>query len=52
MNGQFLVSGIVIEKDYKMTVSYFEKASKQGYINAQYNLAFMYTSRKGVFPNF
>lgn len=52
MIGQFLVNGIVVEKDYKMAVRYFERASKQGLIDAQCNLAFMYASGKGVFPNF
>jgi TPR repeat protein len=33
-------------------VEYFEKASKQGYVTAQCNLAMMYASGKGVFPNF
>lgn len=52
MIGQFLLVGTVVEKDYKLAVKYFEKASKQNYINAQCNLAFMYASGKGVFPNF
>lgn len=52
MLGQFLVNGIVVEKDYKMAVKYFENASKQGLIDAQCNLAFMYASGKGVFTNF
>ncbi|TLP40629.1 tetratricopeptide repeat protein [Arcobacter arenosus] len=50
--GVFLVNGVVIEKDFKMAVKYFERASKQGLIEAQCNLAFMYASGKGVFPNF
>ncbi len=52
MVGQFLVNGIAVEKDYKLAVKLFEKASKQNYIDAQCNLAFMYASGKGVFPNF
>lgn len=52
MIGQFLVNGIAVEKDYKIAVRYFERASKQNYIDAQCNLAFMYASGKGVFPNF
>jgi len=52
MIGQFLVNGIVVNKDYKMAVRYFERASKQELIDAQCNLAFMYASGKGVFPNF
>ncbi len=52
MLGLFLVNGVVIEKDFKMAVKYFERASKQGLIDAQCNLAFMYASGKGVFPNF
>ncbi|PLY08461.1 MAG: hypothetical protein C0625_02400 [Arcobacter sp.] len=52
MIGQFLTKGIVVEKDYKMAVIYFERASKQDYVEAQCNLSFMYASGKGVFPNF
>lgn len=52
MIGQLLVNGIVVEKDYKMAIKYFERASKQNYIDAQCNLSFMYASGKGVFPNF
>lgn len=52
MVGQFLVNGIIVKKDYKMAVRYFERASKQELIDAQCNLAFMYASGKGVFPNF
>lgn len=52
MIGQFLLNGIVVKKDYKMAVRYFERASLQGYIDAQCNLSFMYASGKGVFPNF
>ena len=50
--GEFLLKGIVIKKDYVLAVKYFEKASKQGYINAQCNLAFMYANGKGVSTNF
>ena len=52
MIGQFLVNGIVVTKDYKMAVEYFERASKQDYLDAKCNLSFMYASGKGVFPNF
>lgn len=52
MIGEFLVNGIAVDKDYILAVKLFEKASKQGYIRAQCNLAFMYASGKGVFPNF
>jgi len=52
MVGQFLVNGIAVEKDYKLAVKLFEEASKQNFIEAQCNLAFMYASGKGVFPNF
>lgn len=52
MIGKFLLNGIAIEKDYKLAVKYFEAASKQGYTEAHCNLAFMYASGKGVFPNF
>lgn len=50
--GQFFVNGIIVETDYKKAVTLFEKASKQGLIAAHCNLAFMYASGKGVFPNF
>jgi len=52
MIGQFFANSVVVEKDYKLAVKYFEKASKQGHIDAQCNLSFMYASGKGVFPNF
>jgi len=52
MVGEFLVNGIAVKKDYKLAVKLFEKAAKQDFINAQCNLAFMYASGKGVFPNF
>lgn len=52
MVGELLVNGIAVDKDYILAVKLFEKASKQGLINAQCNLAFMYASGKGVFPNF
>lgn len=52
MIGQFLLTGKVIDKDYKEAVKYFEKSSAQGFMEANCNLAFMYASGKGVFPNF
>ena len=52
MIGQFLAAGIAVDKDYKMAVKYFEYASKQDYQDAHCNLAFMYATGKGVFPNF
>lgn len=52
MVGQFLASGVAVDKDYKLSVLYFERASKQGHVDAHCNLAFMYASGKGVFPNF
>lgn len=52
MIGEFLLNGIAIEKDYMLAVKYFEEASKQGWVDAHCNLAFMYASGKGVFPNF
>ena len=50
--GEFLLKGIVTKKDYVLAVKYFEKASKQGYLDAQCNLAFMYANGKGVSTNF
>lgn len=52
MIGQFFTTGTVVEKDYKKAVKYFEKASKQGLTDAHCNLAYMYASGKGLFPNF
>ena len=52
MIGLFLTNGIAVDKDYKLAVKYFERASKQDYVDAQCNLSFMYASGKGVFPNF
>lgn len=52
MLGKMLLKGIVVEKDYKLSVKYFERASKQNFIEAHCNLAYMYASGKGVFPNF
>lgn len=50
--GMYYTLGVVVEKDYKLAVKYFEEASKLNDINAQCNLAVMYASGKGVFPNF
>ena len=47
----FLTSKVILEKDYKEAVKWYERASKQGYVNAQCNLAFMYASGKGVWQN-
>lgn len=52
MLGKMLLKGIVVDKDYKLAVKYFERASKQGFTEAHCNLAYMYASGKGVFPNF
>ncbi len=52
MIGQFFYKGIVIETDYKKAVSFFEKSSKQGFIDAQCNLSLMYATGRGVFINF
>ncbi|WP_419770162.1 MAG: tetratricopeptide repeat protein [Candidatus Marinarcus sp.] len=49
--GMYLTLGLSVEKDYKEAVKWYEKASKQNFITAQCNLAFMYASGKGVFPN-
>ncbi len=50
--GMYYLLGVVVDKDYKLAVNYFEKASKQGYVTAQCNLSLMYASGKGVFTNF
>lgn len=52
MIGEFLAAGIAVDKDYKMAIKYFEYASRQGYEDANCNLAFMYANGKGAFPNF
>ena len=49
--GMFLTAGIVLEKDYKQAVKWYEASSKQGYVDAQCNLAFMYASGDGVWQN-
>ncbi len=51
--GMYLTFGFddVIEKDYKKAIQWFEKSSKQGYVNAHCNLAYMYASGKGVWQN-
>lgn len=49
--GMFLTNGIVLAKDFKEAVKWYELSSKQGYVNAQCNLAFMYASGKGVWQN-
>jgi len=50
--GLFLQHGIYVQKNYKLAVKWYEKSAKQGNLNAECNLAFMYASGKGVFPNF
>ncbi len=50
--GMYYLLGVLVDKDYKLAVDYFEKASKQGYETSQCNLALMYASGKGVFTNF
>ena len=51
--GQYLLHGIGVEKDYKMAVKWFEQSYFEGkYKPASCNLALMYASGKGVFPNF
>lgn len=51
MIGQFFVKGIVVDKDYVQALKLFERASKQDYIKAQCNLAFMYANGKGTLQN-
>ncbi len=50
--GSFLTFGFGGPIDFKEAVKWFEKSSKQNYIPAQCNLATMYASGMGVFPNF
>lgn len=50
--GMFLTFGLVVDKDYKEAVKWFEKSSKQNYLTAHCNLAYMYASGSGVFVNF
>jgi len=50
--GSFLTFGFGGPIDFKEAVKWFEKSSKQDYIPAQCNLATMYASGMGVFPNF
>lgn len=51
--GMFLAYGIgSIKKDYKKAVKYFEDSAKQKNLSGECNLAVMYASGKGVFPNF
>ncbi len=51
--GMFLSFGVgKLSKDYKKAVMWYEKASKQQFVPAQCNLAFMYASGKGVWTNF
>lgn len=50
--GMFLTLGLKVEKDYKEAVKWFEKSSKQNYLSAHCNLAYMYASGSGVFVNF
>lgn len=49
--GMFLTAGIVLDIDYKEAVKWYEHSSKQGYVNAQCNLAYMYASGQGVWQN-
>ena len=49
--GMFLASGTVLEKDFKEAVKWFEMSSKQGFVDAQCNLAFMYATGQGVWQN-
>lgn len=49
--GMFLASGTVLEKDFKEAVKWFELSSKQGYVEAQCNLAYMYATGQGVWQN-
>jgi hypothetical protein len=51
--GLFLLHGLGIEKDYKKAVKWFEESYFENhYLPASCNLALMYASGKGVFPNF
>jgi len=37
-----------IEQDYGQAAQWYEKAAKQGYLDAQYDLAIMYDNGLGV----
>ncbi len=51
--GLFLLHGLGVDKDYKKAVKWFEEAYFiNHYLPASCNLALMYASGKGVFPNF
>lgn len=45
-------SGEGIKQDYKKAKEWYEKATKQGHIKAQYNLGVMYYSGEGVKQNY
>ncbi len=50
--GVYLTHGLGVDKDYKLAVRWFEEAYfKNNYKPASCNLALMYASGKGVFPN-
>ncbi|MEA3352659.1 MAG: tetratricopeptide repeat protein [Campylobacterota bacterium] len=51
--GLFLTYGLGVDKDYKEAVKWFEKSYFKGdNLEASCNLALMFASGKGVFPNF
>lgn len=51
--GLFLLHGLGVDKDYKLSVRWFEQSYFKGnYKPAACNLSLMYASGKGVFPNF
>ena len=50
--GMIYTFGLGKAKDYVKAIKYYEASSKLSYITAQCNLAYMYASGRGVFPNF
>lgn len=49
--GCFCNNGIVVEKDFTKALKWFEKASKNGYLPATYNVAIMYANGDGIDKN-
>ena len=44
--------GIGVDQDYRKAFEWVQRAAKQGYTNAQTDLAIMYESGKGVDQNY
>ena len=48
MLGYMYRDGEGVRQDYKKAIEWTEKAAKQGYVSAQYNLGVMYDNGQGV----